>query len=131
MSDLPAGRELDALVAEKVMGLEIEKIANGHMWFRDGVTLRSPIPHYSTDIAAAWHVVEHLNAQSITVEITALVSRANRSVRHIVYTYNNETCMPRDQAIESSAPYAICVVALKALANQRHESIDTAARGSH
>lgn len=117
MSDeeLSAGRELDVLIAEKVMGLEIEKIANGHMWFRDGVTLRSPISHYSTDMGAAWQVVRHLNAKLITVEITALVSVANRTTRYIVYTYNHETAMPRDQATEDSAPLAICLVALKAV----------------
>src|SRR5207245_4506773 len=39
---IEAGRELDRLIAEKVMGL----------------TPGEPIPPYSTDIAAAWTVVE-------------------------------------------------------------------------
>ena len=61
---MKAGRELDALVAEKVMG-----------WTWDGKTAWSPtgsrlwmvrkdpywwLPYYSTDIAAAWEVVEKL-----------------------------------------------------------------------
>ena len=39
---IPAGPELDALIAEKVAG----------------ITRNRPIPPYSTDIAAAWTVVE-------------------------------------------------------------------------
>lgn len=46
---MEAGRELDALVAEKVMG---EK--------NDG-TLEAWVPRYSLDIAEALKVVEHLN----------------------------------------------------------------------
>ena len=41
---IPAGRELDRLIAEKVMGIT-----------RDG-----EIPAYSTDISAAWTVVEKM-----------------------------------------------------------------------
>jgi hypothetical protein len=55
---MPAGLDLDRLIAEKVMG-----------WSVNGVTAYSPTgsandasrdwcPHYSTEIAAAWEVVE-------------------------------------------------------------------------
>ena len=58
---MPAGREMDALVAEKVMGWDI-------CWavpYKDGTKcpLRSngeQVPHYSIDIAAAWGVVGKL-----------------------------------------------------------------------
>ena len=62
-----AGRELDALVAEKVMGfavrrgtLEYDGSVSVWMVFDDGSggTL-NPVP-YSTDIAAAWQVVERI-----------------------------------------------------------------------
>lgn len=57
-----AGRELDALIADKVMGLRVRHRpgmepcimpANGAPW--------ETIPHYSTDIRAAWEVVEKLD----------------------------------------------------------------------
>ena len=58
------GRELDALVAEKVMGWKVAQvfdlkdtdgtnIANGITPYSIG----QRVPHYSTDIAAAWEVV--------------------------------------------------------------------------
>ena len=75
---LEAGRELDALVAEKVMGWKWDKGnslqhlllgpdgAIGAVIFHDGIAdddgIVQPLdcPHYSTDIAAAWEVVEKL-----------------------------------------------------------------------
>src|SRR4030042_5169505 len=90
---LKAGRELDALVAEKVMGWVWMRLEPGHVW-GDGSILKedecraslyrhdnllavwgtlipddgkyphgqpsASIPYYSTDIAAAWQVVEKL-----------------------------------------------------------------------
>jgi hypothetical protein len=58
IDEMPAGREMDRLIAEKVMG-----------WSVNGVTAYSPTGsandasrdwclHYSTEIAAAWEVVE-------------------------------------------------------------------------
>lgn len=56
-------REIDALVAEKVMGLEI----NEEKVFKDGMIVLTtekpvqiPLPHYSTDISAAWDVAKLL-----------------------------------------------------------------------
>lgn len=59
---MKAGRELDALVAEKVMGIDVQYTAVGHPYFGDGILLRKPVLHYSTDIAAAWLVVDHMNS---------------------------------------------------------------------
>lgn len=55
---MKAGRELDALVAEKVMGWTPSIVAN-YPWQlqppgRQGVVC--PVPYYSTDIADAWRV---------------------------------------------------------------------------
>lgn len=44
--DMDASRELDELIAEQVM-------THPHSHWRD------PVPAYSSDIAAAWQVVEH------------------------------------------------------------------------
>lgn len=66
---MPAGHEMDALVAERVMGWTREEcIIDGQslgLWFRKpGTTgergLFSGCPHYSTDIKDAWAIVEKL-----------------------------------------------------------------------
>ena len=62
------GRELDALVAEKVMGLEVYKTTNpkARRMFSGTETFfmvkgtRREVPRYSINIAAAWEVVKHL-----------------------------------------------------------------------
>ena len=67
---LPAGRELDALVAERVMGFRwyvssssgcrgIFRPDDRPSWFTTLATDHDwQVPHYSTDIAAAWGVVD-------------------------------------------------------------------------
>ncbi|HAM42103.1 MAG TPA: hypothetical protein DCP69_12450 [Candidatus Omnitrophica bacterium] len=71
---LPAGRELDALVAEKVMGWTITAWASGEPWGNREIfepSGRGPhrkaahVPTYSTDIAAAWEVVKKLDADGL------------------------------------------------------------------
>lgn len=59
------GRELDALVAEKVMGLQdFKKGTSGYKeWeyvYRSDLGDIQPIPHYSTNISAAWEVVKKM-----------------------------------------------------------------------
>lgn len=67
---MPAGPEMDALVAERVMGWA--RIDDYDVPLKDGSILHTKvgkapgrfeaqIPHYSTDIAAAWRVVGHIN----------------------------------------------------------------------
>lgn len=53
------GRELDALVAEKVMGNTLAP-GPGAMGIVVNITELKRIPPYSTDIAAAWEVVEKI-----------------------------------------------------------------------
>ncbi len=69
---LPAGRELDALLAEHVMGWgQVQPdcyVHDGKDWCGTdpngggyyGDTGRKIVPHFSSDIAAAWQVVERL-----------------------------------------------------------------------
>lgn len=117
---MDAGRELDALIALNVMGYTLDyEFADTFgaptvRELRDQYDEWGMLPYYSTDMTDAWLVVDRLNAKLITVEIMALVSVANKITRYIVYSYNHETAMPREQALEHSAPLAICFVALKA-----------------
>lgn len=80
-ADLPSGRELDVAIAEQVFGYQHligaavpemdrhreEPVAQQEVWIRG--TDRycrwcGDMPQYSTDIAAAWQVVEHFTALS-------------------------------------------------------------------
>jgi hypothetical protein len=53
---MKAGRELDALIAEKVMGCPRDKI---YYSVGDVQWITEALDFYSTDIADAWRVVEH------------------------------------------------------------------------
>jgi len=55
MSDMKAGRELDALVAEKVMGRDMTK--------PEGFKYPIGLPRYSVEIAEAWKVVWEVQRQ--------------------------------------------------------------------
>ena len=64
-NQIVASRQTDALIAEKVFGWEIEWIGgepNRHWRPDDGRTGRwnDLLPKYSTDIAAAWQIVEQI-----------------------------------------------------------------------
>ena len=70
---MQAGRELDALVAEKVMGWGgvREGYSEGSAELRfigkppNGMDSKYPVPMYSTDIAAAWEVLEKIKAVNL------------------------------------------------------------------
>lgn len=103
MTTLQAGRELDALVAEKVMN-DIPGKALGSR-------------HYSTDMAAAWEVVTWLQAKGWAVWIgnegedgtwTCLAGPPNPNVILPEVTAEIETDA-------DTAPLAICLAALKAV----------------
>lgn len=122
MSELPAGRELDALIASKVMGWlhvgrGITSFADATLLpfdhgRRDGSTPFEPVPPYSTDIRAAWAVVErvrHLSQESSTrLEHEGELWHATFSTLDFLAQASGET-----------APLAICRAALKAAENFR------------
>ena len=121
---MKAGRELDALVAEKVMGLtrhdesyvteSIGKVLR-FVW-RDGCgdcvySGDMFLPRYSTNIADAWEVVEKLvstpgpNGDHHSVQV-------DYSGDAVVVIDENEDWQV--SAIASTAPHAICLAALRA-----------------
>ena len=96
-----AGRELDALVAEKVMGwTNVRFICHG-LSLRGEVDGEpsEKVPFYSVDIDAAWDVVEKIGT-SFTLE------RYNRWYVEFGDRYS---------AAADTAPHAICLAALKAV----------------
>ena len=107
MSDeIEAGRELDAQVAEKVMGWRHVRETGppddlyGQEPGRSGTVYI--VPHYSTDIGAAWAVVERLRDIDcdLTIESAGNQWHVSLLVGAIVGT-------------AQAAPLAICRAALK------------------
>ncbi len=109
-------RELDALVAEKVMG---------------GLTNIKPCsladgpPHYSTDIAAAWEVVEKIQSSEFSLSSGYCTSdQAKTNLRIDIHKERNGyelQFMDRKGHTYCAAydcptlPHAICLAALKAV----------------
>jgi hypothetical protein len=108
---MKAGRELDALVAEKVMGYKIG-------WFTDYgfkkeferkvIALKGDrydnIPRYSTNISDAWQVVEKMKEKERVVEIKTF---------DFGYTVEINNFYPTIKQQAETAPLAICLSALK------------------
>lgn len=130
MTDLPAGPELDARVAEKVMGLPPDQWRHDAPGCEDtyynqctkcGATQDSkfsefydqevcpePAP-YSTDIAAAWLVVEKLGVDGFMLHKSPVGSywRAKFHAAELV--------MEQPYVLADTAPHAIALAALKAV----------------
>lgn len=108
------GRELDALVAEKVMGYKrLEPTLDWpERWLCDDRKLGG-IPAYSTDIAAAWEVVEKLSAKHPYITII----RVGTAPTEWVIAEGPGDSDP-DLARAPTVPYAICLAALKSVASK-------------
>lgn len=123
MTPLPAGRELDALVAEKVLGwVQVRKqsIANafGQHVMDDYVGLPTAlapqaqlIPRYSLLIQEAWKVADHLRERS---QFVAVISGLGpQGVQPWICKINRDGGFLEERA--ETAPLAICLAALKAV----------------
>jgi Phage ABA sandwich domain len=118
VSELKAGRELDALVAEKVMGWTQVRNSKpegfSSLWRGrppgNLATLRT-IPDYSTDISDAWKVVEKVdNRNGVAREMGVLTASISRYDNGYTVRFFNSG------VTADTAPLAICLAALKAVA---------------
>lgn len=105
---MDAGRELDALIAEKVMGWTWKEV-EGEQYLYPPRPGDVNIPHYSTDIAAAWQVVEKL------AELGMLTSVCwGRSGNHGIIASVDILEGGFNKPIAAhTAPLAICLAALE------------------
>ena len=123
---MDAWRKLDALVGKRVMGVEPTRV-DGDMqvftvwrqilmagdYFITTDEGTEELPHYSTDIAAAWRVVEHmrahydrqLEARPYSLKVSDGQYRVGIRDVHVELDY----------ATAPTAPHAICLAALKAV----------------
>ena len=138
------GRELDALVAEKVMGWtrfqgydntpeeirspnkrddgmrwhhkEIWGEQVGGKWKRRACAECGDMPDWSTDIAAAWEVVEKMATQRIQLWVGPSQACTNYGCEIINNTERDERDEDdADYTFCDTAPHAICLAALKAV----------------
>ena len=102
------GRELDALVAEKVMEWKVDYIPRFGAAVLVGGLSGIACPPYSTDIGAAWEVVEK-------VPYALCLMRVDGKWRAQFWEFGKYTSRPQGEADAPTAPHAICLAALRAL----------------
>jgi hypothetical protein len=139
-STMEAGREMDALVAEKVMGWTFcdysmpgtpweftdppeERISIG-VGLEPGTRRRNRIPNYSTSISAAWEVVEKFRQRQWKIQVIGHEWYDGGLWECVLLdALNSERGRALDRQVhdgksgwpEPSAPLAICRAALKAV----------------
>jgi hypothetical protein len=114
---LPPGRELDALIAERVMRLKRGALGEGtvespavEVW-GEGILL----PHYSTRIEDAWLVVETIDRP--TGLTFALIDNDKHWIA-IWGRWSGGLFNPIIECYADTAPHAICLAALKAVGHE-------------
>jgi len=113
----PAGRQMDAWIAEYVMGWKITVYSDGHIAFEDGSPYGRHEVHFkpSTNIAVAWEVVEKFAHRAI-----------NKTAAEMGFSAFGLTAYPsggwecrigglKDSPVEKTVPLAICRAALLAV----------------
>jgi hypothetical protein len=111
-------REIDALIAEHVTGLhrtewmtlgpEDEEAMELIWWDLSeppGLNM-TQVPKYSTDISAAWEIVEQLAEEGIYTLVDQI-----KSTCHVVMSDIDDTI--RGENVAETAPMAICLAALE------------------
>ena len=106
---LPAGRELDALVAKKVLGLTVTH-AYGVPWL--GGRIPGPIPDYSTSWDAMRLVVERL--VELHWEVNTLSAYGCLPECYLVPDSENHYCGTLSEHGDT-LPHAVALAALKAV----------------
>ena len=120
--ELKNGRETDILVGEQVMGWQVETDSarlkrldhyfssskNAKWWRKPDGGGDDILPPYSSDLTAAWQVVEQMNRRGQTVFILKTFE-ANQ------VAFNHPDVTSPDYVIEKTVAGAICKAALVAV----------------
>ena len=114
---LPAGRELDALVAEKVFGLAVDRVqfaTADTTGYKSDDGFRYPVPRYSRDIASAWGVVDKLTKDGYAFQFNAMAECGARfDPTGDDGCWEDWEVQHEDQELPlESAPLAICQAAI-------------------
>jgi hypothetical protein len=117
-TEVKAGRELDALIAEKIMGYtDIENRApdGGNSWWGNPPAPcehGTRIPYYSTYMGDAWEVVEHMMEQGYYINIFGPGHQGEGDMHWTVNFWSGHYVAGK--ARELILPLAICQAALEA-----------------
>lgn len=115
------GRELDHIIGEKVMGAyQINNDTVYNLKWRIADALHLHMPPYSTDMSAAWEVVEMISDKKFNVYVT-------RRSDGMHFTECKKVGSSADRLFEvfaeaPTAPEAICKAALLTTLGDNHET---------
>lgn len=114
---MPAGRELDAIVASRVMGWASADVDTAMLCASGSIAACSEmttghVPDYSTDIAAAWLVVERIHEHGHAITVERWLGNPELGKWSAAFTLENGH--DTGQCVAESAPLAICRAALVA-----------------
>ena len=124
------GRALDAAVAERVMGWLDGRVSHPDKWAKTFDGRQRPWPIWvdeagrhisedyfgpSTDIAAAWQVVEVMKAEGYVCDIGTSLPDSNNGGKVSVFFWYPRGERAHAISLADTAPEAICRAALQAL----------------
>lgn len=125
IDNMQAGRELDALVAVKVMGWQKAEFNGSCMvapplsdprihWAAEWDEYGCPhwMPRYSIDLVAAWEIIENSRDFDLTREDDFYITKHGKNYRYYAEIY---TKSDMGAAHGNTMPLAICRAALKAV----------------
>lgn len=118
--NLQAGRELDALVAEKIMEWYKIRLMNSqgkadYRGFPQGIYSITKVRRYSTDLKNAWEVVEKMHELDWKCTHTFFSPSARMIGHHAEYWKGSGGWMKSKSATAETFPLAVCKAALLAL----------------
>ncbi len=117
---MEAGRELDALVAEKVMGWEDRRMVGlaSPGWLKPGSSQLHNLPRYSANIRDAWEVVEKLKADGWNIHMDSVGFNNEDEGEwrtHFSHDVEDDARYAHVYDDGGTAPHAISLAALKAV----------------
>jgi len=115
---MPAGRELDALVAEKVFGWVPKSVKGkvyGNLWIDLDEKIRLIPSPYSTDISIAFNVVFQMRRSGFVSQCSDLTMDSNGEWWHWKF-YDYMSKQDKKYDAYGTIPVAICRAALLAVA---------------
>jgi hypothetical protein len=115
-NEMQPGRELDALIATKVMGITIPSWLEVPAGLQT-MTSREVVPPYSTDLSDAWHIIERLHELGWHYEVGQCVNSARHYASFGSGFYSTiDNCFETEFTAASDTPaHAICLAALEVL----------------
>ena len=122
---LQAGRELDALVAEKVFGwMNLRFIGDKSLRGEVDGEPSEKVPFYSTDFESAWEVAEKLAEAGLWLTL-----QGDWHMRQFNATFSRRSNFVAQSGMCDSAPLAICLAGVAAI-REIHSRADFSETGT-